>query len=128
MTRPRFDEHSTEFAKWIRSQKDIDSYLGYRGYNLDFIWWLKKGFEKEPEFWMLIEEKRYMSSCRSDQALTYDWLHEKITRLNDPTYKGFHLLQFENTSPEDGKIFLNKKEITMPQLLAFLRFEHWGIV
>lgn len=123
MTKQRNDTHSTEFGLWIRNQEEISSYDGYRGYNLDFIWWKKKGFNKEPEFWMLIEEKRFMSDCRSDQYLTYKWLHLKICQLKDPTYKGMHLLQFENTSPEDGKIVLDHKEITKEQLIKFLKFE-----
>lgn len=123
MTRSRIDSHSTEFGLWLRTQKSIDSMKGYRNYNLDIIWWRKKDYDKTPELWMLIEEKRYMSDCRPDQKLTYTWLHNKILKLNDSTYKGMHILQFENTNPEDGKIFLNHKEITKEQLLLFLQFK-----
>jgi hypothetical protein len=126
MTRQRIDNHSTEFGLWIRQQADIDSYKGYRNYNLDIIWWRKQGWNKTPEYWMLIEEKRYMSPVKGDQLLTFQWLHDKIKLLNDPTYKGFYILQFENTSPDDGKIFLNEKEITKEQLLKFLKFEEYG--
>lgn len=123
MTRQRNDSHSTEFGLWIRNQAEIDSFKGYRNYNLDIIWWRKKGFEKNPELWMLIEEKRYMADCKGDQKLTFIWVHQKILKLNDPTYKGIYLLQFEKTSPEDGKIFLNHKEITEKNLIDFLQFK-----
>jgi len=42
--------------------------------------------------------------------------------FSDEKYKGFHLLQFEKESPEDGMIFLNKVEITKEELIKFLRF------
>lgn len=122
MTRKRLDTHSTEFGLWIREQKELDSYRGFRNYNLDMIWWLKNGFNKEPERWMLIEEKRYMAECKGDQSLTFKWLHEKLCELNDATYCGFHVLQFEKTNPDDGKIYLNGKEITKTELIDFLSF------
>lgn len=123
MTRKRQDNHSTEFGLWVREQDELSSYSGYRNYNLDAIWWLKNGFDREPAAWMLIEEKRYMSDCKGDQKLTYKWLHKKLMQLNDPTYKGIHLLQFEKTSPEDGKIYLNRKEINKQDLIEFLSFK-----
>ena len=121
MTIERNDNASTEFGLWIRKQKDVDSYKGFRAYNIDFVWWFKKGYDKEPTAWMLLEEKRYNSKLRPDQHLTYEWLHKKISKLKDKTYKGFHLIQFEKTNPEDGKIFLNKKEINKVELIEFLK-------
>jgi len=124
MTRKRIDGHSTEFGLWFRNQKEIDSYLGYRNYNLDCVWWKKEGFNKEPKYWMLIEEKRHMADCKGDQKLTYVWLHKKLMKSKDSTYKGMHLLQFEKTSPEDGKIYLDRQEITKEQLINFLQFKN----
>ena len=123
MTRQRNDTHSTEFGLWIRNVSELDSYKGYRNYNLDMIWWLKEGFNKEPTAWMLIEEKRYKSECKGDQLLTYTWLHNKLLKLKDDTYKGIHLLQFEKTNPADGKIYLDRKEITKDELVNFLSFK-----
>lgn len=123
MTRERNDSHSTEFGLWVREQSDLDSFKGYRNYNLDSVWWLKEGFAEMPIAWMLIEEKRFLSECSADQKLTYQWLHRKLQSLNDPTYYGINLLQFENTSPEDGKIYLDKKEATKQELIQFLQFK-----
>jgi len=122
MTRQRNDNHSTEFGIWIRNQPCVDSYKGYRNYNLDIIWWRKNGFERKPEKWMLIEEKRHMAECKGDQKLTFEWLHEKLTQVNDGNYCGIHLLQFENTNPDDGKMYWDGKEITKQQLLNYLQF------
>jgi len=70
--------------------------------------------------WMLIEEKRFMSDVRKWQRCMFNSIHKSCR--GDGNYKGMHLLQFENTSPEDGRIFLNRVEITKDELLRFLRF------
>ncbi len=41
---------------------------------------------------------------------------------NDPKFQGYFLLQFERTSPEDGAIILNGKNITTDELFKFLQF------
>jgi hypothetical protein len=133
MTRKRNDQHSTEFGLWIREQKELDSHIGYRNYNLDIIWWFKKSWSStEPENWMLIEEKRNMAKIEGDQRQTFFWLHKKILKLNDNTYRGFYVLQFENTNPDDGRIFIHKreinctttiKEVTKEELISFFKFE-----
>ena len=40
----------------------------------------------------------------------------------DWTYKGLHLIQFEKFNFENGKVFLNRKEITEKELIEFLTF------
>jgi hypothetical protein len=116
MTRKRNDIHSTEFGLWLRDQKEIDSSLGFITTNLDYIWENYKTGE-----WMLIEEKRYQSDVCFSQRQQLKNLNK---RIGDRTrYKGMHLLQFEKTSPEDGKIFLDRKEISKDQLLLFLKFQ-----
>lgn len=114
MTRKRNDNHSTEFGLWIREQEDIDSKLGFVASNLDYIWTNYKTGQ-----WLLIEEKRYMSPLTYSQKEQFKTL-DKICKL-DKSYKGFYVLMFENTSPEDGKIFLNNKELTKDELIDFLK-------
>jgi hypothetical protein len=39
MTTKRHDgKDATEFSKWLRDQKEIDSSLGYITTNIDFLW------------------------------------------------------------------------------------------
>jgi hypothetical protein len=50
-----------------------------------------------------------------------------LQRLNaackdDPTYCGLHIIQFENTNPEDGKTFWNGDEISRDEMIAILKF------
>lgn len=117
MTRQRNDSHSTEFGMWLREQPSIDSQLGYVATNIDYMWTNYKTGD-----WMLIEEKRYGSDVSFCQRDLMQRLHNVC--LPDKQYKGIHLIVFENTSPADGKIWLDRQEITPEQLVAFLRFEH----
>ena len=116
MTTKRNDSHSTEFGLWLREQKDIDSKLGYVATNLDYIWCNYKN-----KLWMLIEEKRYGSSPKLYQKELFRTLHKCC--LHDSNYRGIHLLVFEKTNPEDGKIFWDKVQITKEQLINKLRFK-----
>lgn len=115
MTRKRNDEHSTEFGLWLREQPEIDSKLGYIATNLDYIWENYK-----TSNWMYIEEKRFMTQPTWSQQCQFDRL---IQRTKNDKFYGFHLLQFEYKSPEDGKIFWDKKEITKSELLLILQFK-----
>jgi hypothetical protein len=45
----------------------------------------------------------------------------KQGRTEKITYRGYHLVQFEKTNPEDGKIRLNGMTITKEQLVLFLQ-------
>jgi len=113
------DSHGTQFGRWLREQPEIDSDKGYIATNVDYMW---RNYETGQ--WMLIEEKRYGAEIKH-------WQREMFTLLtwcarHHPRFRGFHIVQFEKTSPEDGKIFLDGNEITVVQLLAFLRFEDFN--
>ena len=116
MTKKRYDKHSTEFGLWLREQPEIDSKLGFLATNVDYMW-----SNYKTGNWMLIEEKRYNSECKHWQRKMFAVIN-RVCRL-DKRYKGFHLIVFENTSPEDGAIFLDKKKISKDELIKFLKFD-----
>jgi hypothetical protein len=117
MTRQELIKGSgTEFSRWLRSNKEIDSSFGYTATNIDYIW----NNYKTKKF-MLIEEKRYRSEMSYSQKSLIDRVHVLCTASSD--YQGFHFIQFEKTNPEDGKIFLDKEEVSIEQLLNFLKFK-----
>jgi hypothetical protein len=116
MTKERFDNHSTEFGLWLRKQKEIDSELGFITTNIDYMW---RNYKTNQ--WMFIEEKRHGSQPREWQRKMFKIING-LCKL-DINYKGFHLLVFENTNPDDGKIWLDKKEINKEELIRFLIFE-----
>lgn len=109
------DEHATQFSEWLRRQPEIDSAKGFVATNIDFMW---RNYKSKK--WMLIEEKRYGKHVKFPQSRLFKIINKSI---KDPNYQGFHEIVFENTSPEDGLIYLDGKLVTKEQLLAFLRFE-----
>jgi len=117
MTRQRNDNHGTEFESWRREHPDLRSDKGYLATDIDFVW---RNY-KTGEF-MLVEEKRYRSAMTYSQCKTFSVLDEHF--MTHPLYKGFHLLQFENTSPDDGKIYWDRKEITVDKLIELLQFKN----
>jgi hypothetical protein len=116
MTRKRNDSHSTEFGLWLRDQPDIDSKFGYTATNLDYIW---SNYNK-PGLWMLIEEKRHNTRMTYAQEQQFKVLDNAVC---DVCYRGFHLIVFEHTSPDDGCIYLDRKQISTEDLITFLQFK-----
>ena len=114
MTRQRNDEHSTEFGIWLRNQAVIDSKLGYVTTNIDYLWQNYKTGD-----WMLMEEKRYGAKLTYSQTKLFQLLNEACLMNN--RYRGFHTIVFEHTSPDDGRMWLDDKEVTSAELLLFLK-------
>ena len=117
MTRPRYDEHGTEFGSWVRKPKELQSKLGFIATDLDYIWENYK-----TGAFMLIEEKRYMSQMTWSQRGQLERFDKYM--LGNPKYCGFHLLQFEKTNPDDGNIFWNGDSITTAELIEKLQFKN----
>lgn len=123
MVRQSNDGTGTQFSLWLRKQhaRLPSSYAPecFTFHNLDFVVNCYRGPHENE--WMIVEEKRYNSKLRFAQLKVFKIL-EGVCYL-DPKFRGFHLLQFEKTNPEDGKIWLDKNEITPDNLIKFLRFE-----
>ena len=119
MTKPRYDSFSTEFGLWLREQSSLDSSLGYVATNLDYIWYNYKTGE-----WMLIEEKRHKGEIKLYQRQIFGRI-DKLCQA-DSSYKGFHQITFENTSPENGQIWIDGNLVSKTELLDFLRFKSAG--
>ena len=115
MTRERQDTHSTEFGLWLRRQQEIDSSFGFVATNLDYIWANYRTGE-----WMLIEEKRHGGVVHFYQQQLFERLNKLCQQ--DKLYRGFHVLVFQNTNPDDGLIWLDGQAITKKQILEFLQF------
>lgn len=134
MTRERAIEGDTPFGQWLRSHPALDSRRGFDCQNLDYIW-----HHFIDGHLMLLEEKCFNGSSPFaqrdthsiiDQALAFALTHPAFTlkRLSARrpvkiTYHGYHLVVFERTSPLDGRIWIDGREVTPEQLLSFLKFE-----
>jgi len=116
-TKKRKDSHSTEFGLWVRDVDELCSSKGFVATDIDFMWSNYKTDE-----WMLIEEKRYNGAVVFPQSA----LLAKIDRAckSDTTYKGLHVLVFERTSPEDGRIYWDDIQISREQLIRILQFRN----
>ena len=120
MTIQRKFGKGTPFSDWLRLVKKLDSWKGFYTTDLDFIWHCDQGINAAGKYFF-IEVKNRMATPKYKQQN----LLSKVARncQNDPYFKGLVYLQFENTSPEDGKIFWNSVEINTEQLIDFLAFE-----
>jgi hypothetical protein len=149
MTVQRFDNNSTEFGLWLRGGlrkklepapalwtdelvqqtdvSEIDSMLKFHATNLDYIW------RNEHRF-ILLEEKRFEGVVHDGQHRSFALIHRALVEHYTPAeYGGFFVLRFENTNPEDGKMWLGRfqsndkavkeAEITIPDLLRFLKLD-----
>jgi hypothetical protein len=115
MTQQCRDGTGTQFSRWLRRKHELDSGLGYVATNLDYIWCNYKHGK-----YMLIEEKRFMTELRTYQEEMFRKLDNSL--LTDTKYKGFHLIQFENTSPVDGTVLVDDVKLDNETFIDFLRF------
>lgn len=105
------------FSQWIR-EKLPDSQTGFSASDLDFVLWNWKTRKV-----MLLEVKTRMSYPRTGQKMMWENIHKWIKNGVDGgwQYLGFHLVQFENDeSFENGKCYLDNKEISEADLITFL--------
>lgn len=110
---------SLDFSSWVRSSLP-DSSTGFSASDLDFVLWNWKTKKV-----MLLEIKTRMSSPRNGQRMMWQNINRWITKGIDEnwTYLGFHLITFESTDFLDGKVFLDKKEVSEQELISFLSLE-----
>lgn len=116
MTIQRSYGNDTNFGKWLRTNDQLDSSNGYVATDVDYVW-----NDYKSNRFMLIEEKCNKATSSFPQSQTFKMLDEAIK--GKESYHGFHLLQFDNTSPTDGKIYLDGRQITEGQLVKFFQFE-----
>ena len=133
-TRRRGDNGDTPFGEWMRLHPELDSRIyGLDNENIDYTSFLymlgylllleeKIGFDKFPSFAQCDTHSVIDQMCQF--AATHpDFRAKRLMqgRTEKITYRGYHLIQFEKTNPEDGKIRLNGMPITKEQLLLFLQ-------
>jgi len=109
--------YGTPFSQWVRNEPGLDSQT-YKlsATNIDFLW---EG-PNDKGYWMLIEEKQHGAKVKEWQLIAFRKLHRVIK--DETHYKGFHILQFENTAPSDGRTWLDGQEVPKVQVIIFLRF------
>jgi hypothetical protein len=134
MSRARRFGQDTPFGKWFRDHPrlttDPPACNKLSVQNLDYIW---HGYETDQL--MLIEEKQHGGGQTFAQADTHGIVSQMLAygsgqpvnnergEVRRVRYMGYHVLRFENTSPADGKMWLDERCISEEELVSFLRFE-----
>lgn len=111
------DGKDSDFSAWLRLQPEIDSKTeGFITTDIDYLWKNYKTGE-----WMILEEKTH-------GAIVPRWQGEFLQLIDklgayDKKYKGLYLVRFENTSPDNGRVMVNKRLLSRIEFIKFLRFE-----
>ncbi len=148
----KYHSNETVFSRWVRQQEDLDSNRdGIVLYDSDMIVHRYKfDHNRLYQCIMLVEVKCHNAEPTPSQkdtlAIFGQFLrNDKTTsrksrraQVRDRPTKAFsvmrkrmitcrafgvHLLTFENTSPENGKIRWDKENVTKGQLIKILKFE-----
>jgi hypothetical protein len=86
---------------------------------------------------MIVEVKRRLADLTHNQRTTIAVVDKLIKagveatggqvtangHTMDVSFKGSHLLQFENTTAEDGRIFWDREEVTLEELARIMSFQ-----
>jgi hypothetical protein len=127
ISRERNDKTTnTPFSNWLYNFSG-ETKLCLSIHNLDYViinYKLKKI--------MLIEEKRYNSELSYSQIESFKVINGFMStgNYNDYKYCGFHIIIFENTTPNDGKMWFDNILINEDKLIEILDFkgnEFWYI-
>lgn len=116
------DEYFYNFTR-----ENLPSY-GYYVSDVDAI------FRNNRNQVMILEIKRKMAELKPNQKRSYNFIHKCIIshngklmcfdkKLENWIYYGVHLLQFENTTFEDGKAYFDRKEVTKAEFIRICNFD-----
>jgi len=106
------------FSNWVRENLP-DSSTGFLASDLDFI--LQNYKTKKI---MLLEIKTRGTDLKSWQKNLFRNMHNWIVKgiTKDWEYLGFHVIMFENTNFNDGKVFFDYKQSSQETIKKILSF------
>lgn len=120
-TRPYYSNPNTTtpFSHWLRQREfPLDS-TRISNHDLDYVW------HNYREHWLiLIEEKRACAEQTWAQKQTHGVLDKmlRMTAYRDCEYRGYYLIQFEKTTPDDSRwMLINGNAASKGDLLHLLR-------
>ena len=130
MSRERETEPLDDFMhKWLQNRYDkIINEIKYHSggcptfYDIDCVCWMMPD-DRGPGAEIMIEKKMYMDEMPRNQAFFMKQHSEKLERgsLHPGDFRGFHLLQFNNTAPYNSSVIkLDRKDISVSNLDLFL--------
>jgi len=104
------------FSQWIRDNLPNSS-TGFWVTDFDFIL-----YDVANKRFMLLEVKQHNANIRPFQRNIFKHLDRWLRQGVDEgwQYLGFHAIRFENNSFDDGRCWLDGKQVTEEELKAFL--------
>lgn len=108
----------SDFSNWLAQNKTLASSNGYTTTDIDHL-----VFDSLFENYLFLETKCQMKQVAFPQDSLLKMANNQIRRGGPSGYYGFHFVQFQCSSPEDGRIILDGVEVTASQLRQFLSFE-----
>jgi hypothetical protein len=117
---------STAFSLWLRALPHPFTSATYDNENLDYIWFAYKAG------WLItLEEKTRNGSSSPAQRDTHGVIAQMLALSSGKEietmrgrrkidYRGHYIIQFENTSPDDGEIKINGVVASVEGLKALL--------
>jgi len=117
-TKEHTNNRDLAFSYWVRSNLP-DSSTGFLVSDLDFI--LQNYKTKKI---MLLEIKTRNADMKQWQSKLFKQIDKWIRKSIDAEweYLGFHLIQFENTYFDDGKVYFDRKESNEKAIKKALSF------
>lgn len=127
----RDPRYITPFGRWLHVQKEIDAtecHINIQ--NVDYV------FHREAAdgtiHMMFVEEKQYAKSPYRPQQRMISFVEQIISSANGKVFNvygqshklafhGYHVLQFERTTPNDGKAYWDGAAISPPDLAFCLQ-------
>ena len=124
-------QEATPFSHWLRQLPTPLDSRNVSNQNLDYVW-----HDYRRNYLLTIEEKRFGGTATSAQQDTHGVIAQMLANSNGlhvhtargvrpVTYFGHYLVRFQNTTPEDGNMWINGIESTKTDLLEILAFRHW---
>lgn len=106
------------FSNWVRANLP-DSDTGFMVSDLDFI--LQNYKTKKV---MLLEIKTRKSDLKTWQKKLFKNIHNWVLKGIDKDweYLGFHVIQFENTNFNDGKVYFDYAQVSEKSIKKALSF------
>lgn len=125
MTRPEITgKRDLAFNEWIKKYLP-DSYGGYLVTDVDFVL-----YDESINRFMILEVKTKNGVMKYWQKRVYKQLAKwiEIGIRHDEyagpwQFLGFHQLIFQHTTPEDGRMFFDNKEVERDELLRILEMK-----
>ena len=114
-------KNGTPFSNWLR-----DTGISASCHDIDYVW-----HNYRENWFMTLEEKTHNGtqtlSQKDTQGIVFQFLRSASPRkcltihgAQTVEYRGHHVIIFENTTPDNGSIRLDGKDITKEALINFL--------